>query len=89
MPKICPDLQNLSIKPTLHYECDACIAMGSTWVYLRTCQVCGLTLCCDSSKNKHATHHYHETGHAVFISAEPKEHWAYCYEHDSLNPTAF
>jgi hypothetical protein len=35
--------------------------------------------CCDLSKNKHATAHFHETGHPVIASYEPGETWRWCY----------
>ena len=35
--------------------CDACIAIGSTWVHLRMCTQCGVIRCCDDSPNRHAT----------------------------------
>ena len=35
--------------------------MGDTWVHLRMCLICGHVGCCDSSKNKHATKHFHQT----------------------------
>ncbi|MEM9328180.1 MAG: UBP-type zinc finger domain-containing protein, partial [Bacteroidota bacterium] len=41
---------------------------------------CGVTLCCDSSPNTHMTKHFHSHGHPVVTSAEPGEHWAWCYE---------
>ncbi len=62
------------------YECEECVKSGDRWVHLRTCQDCGVTLCCDSSPNKHASKHYESHGHTVIISAEPNEYWAWCYE---------
>lgn len=66
------------IQPTEHV-CQECVKTGSTWVHLRTCQTCGVTLCCDSSPNKHARQHANETGHPVIASAEPGENWLWCY----------
>jgi hypothetical protein len=40
---------------------------------------CGHVGCCDSSKNKHATQHFHTTGHPVVQSFEPGEEWLWCY----------
>jgi hypothetical protein len=60
------------------YECDECIKIGSRWVHLRTCQACGVTLCCDSSPHKHMTKHFHRSGHPVIASAEPGEQWLWC-----------
>lgn len=62
------------------YVCEECEKTGDRWVHLRTCQTCGVTLCCDSSPNKHATAHFKTTGHPVIISAEPEERWMWCYE---------
>ena len=71
-------------KLPLKHECDQCVITGDRWVHLRTCQICGATLCCDSSPNTHMTKHYHETGHSLVISAEPNERWVWCYEHEQL-----
>lgn len=76
----CQHLSALTeIIPAREYVCDECIKTGDTWVHLRTCQTCGQTHCCDSSKNKHATKHYHASGHPVVASAEPGERWVWCY----------
>jgi hypothetical protein len=72
-----------SVKKAKGYECEECVKMGSTWVHLRTCQTCGVTLCCDSSPNKHASKHAHKTTHPVIASAEPGERWLYCYPDDA------
>jgi hypothetical protein len=61
--------------------CERCVEISATWVHLRTCQQCGVTLCCDSSPNRHASGHAKTTGHPVIASAEPGERWLYCYEH--------
>jgi hypothetical protein len=42
-----------------------CMKMGSWWVHLRMCLECGHVGCCDSSPNKHATKHFHATGHPI------------------------
>lgn len=60
-------------------ECDECVTMGSRWVHLRTCQTCGVTRCCDSSPNGHASKHARSSGHPVIASAEQGERWLYCY----------
>jgi hypothetical protein len=59
--------------------CEECVKTGDRWVHLRTCQQCGVTLCCDASPNRHATGHAHASGHPVIASAEPGERWLYCY----------
>lgn len=67
------------LKKAKAYVCEECVKTGSRWVHLRTCQTCGVTLCCDSSPNKHATQHFHESEHPVVASAEPGEKWMWCY----------
>jgi hypothetical protein len=59
--------------------CEECVKMGSDWFHLRTCQTCGVTLCCDQSVNQHMTKHYHKTQHPVIASAQPGERWLWCY----------
>jgi hypothetical protein len=59
--------------------CEECIKYNGVWVHLRTCQQCGITLCCDSSPGKHASQHHVATGHPVVASAEPEENWLWCY----------
>ena len=76
----CKHLSNFHLILPKKRVCERCIKMKDTWVHLRVCQTCGEVNCCDSSKNKHATKHFHETGHEVVISAEPGEKWAWCYE---------
>lgn len=64
--------------------CEKCLQMGDTWVNLRLCMTCGHVGCCDASKNKHATKHYHTTGHPVIKSFQPGEHWLWCYVDEKL-----
>lgn len=59
--------------------CEECLKMGDFWVHLRICRICGHVGCCDNSKNKHATKHFHATGHPIIQSFEPGEEWGYCY----------
>jgi len=62
--------------------CQECLAAGDSWVHLRLCVHCGHVGCCDSSKNRHATKHFHTTGHAVIQSLEPGEDWMWCNAHE-------
>ena len=81
----CAHLADISlVKGPKRRECEECVAIGSTWMHLRTCQQCGVTLCCDSSPNKHATGHARATSHPVIASAEPGERWLYCYPDDAF-----
>ena len=59
--------------------CEECRRMGDDWFHLRVCRWCGHVGCCDDSKNRHATGHHHETGHAIIQSLQPGEDWMYCY----------
>jgi uncharacterized UBP type Zn finger protein len=59
--------------------CEECLKMGSRWVHLRLCRNCGHVGCCDSSPNRHATKHFHATGHPIVTSFEPGEDWSWCY----------
>lgn len=78
--KSCEHLETLSAtKQAKAYECEECVKTGDKWVHLRTCQSCGVTLCCDSSPNQHASKHFAASEHPVITSAEPGESWAYCY----------
>jgi hypothetical protein len=73
-----------TVKGPERRECAECVEIGASWVHLRTCQACGVTLCCDSSPNRHASAHARASGHPVIASAEPGEHWLYCYRDDAL-----
>ncbi len=85
MNNICQHLRVVKdIKVEKKHVCEECIKTGSHWVHLRTCQQCGVTLCCDSSPNKHATKHFHSTGHPVVSSAEPNERWLWCYKDELM-----
>jgi hypothetical protein len=59
--------------------CPACVEIGATWVHLRQCLNCGRTGCCDNSPNRHATAHFHATGHPMMRSAQPREDWRWCF----------
>lgn len=71
--------QITEVKVGDEYLCEECMKTGGTWMHLRTCQTCGIKLCCDSSPGKHMTAHYHDTDHPVIASAEPGERWLWCY----------
>jgi len=75
----CAHLDQVKFTQTGTRVCEDCIKMGDTWVHLRMCLVCGHVGCCDSSKNKHATKHFHRTKHPLVRSIEPGEAWVWCY----------
>lgn len=66
------------VKPSAN-GCEECLKTGDSWVHLRMCLICGHVGCCDSSKNKHATKHFHRTKHPIMQSVEPGENWRWCY----------
>jgi hypothetical protein len=66
------------------HVCEECIKIGSDWVHLRTCQTCGVTLCCDQSPQTHMTKHFHQTSHPVIASAQPGERWLWCYVDEQM-----
>ena len=59
--------------------CEECLKLGDHWVELRLCLTCGHVGCCDSSKNKHATKHFHATQHPIIRTQQPRENWMWCY----------
>ena len=81
----CSHIESVStVKHATRRECQECVKIKSRWVHLRTCQTCGVTLCCDSSPNRHASAHARATTHPVIASAEPGERWLYCYLDDAF-----
>lgn len=59
--------------------CETCLAIPQIWVQLRQCLVCGRVGCCDNSIGKHATAHFHETGHETIRTLQPGQGWRWCY----------
>jgi uncharacterized UBP type Zn finger protein len=66
------------VKPSAE-GCEDCLKTGGWWVHLRICRICGYVGCCDQSPSKHATKHFHKTGHPIVQSIEPGEDWLWCY----------
>ncbi len=76
----CVHLQALrDVRARTPKGCEECLRMGSDWVHLRLCLICGHVGCCDNSPNKHATKHYHQTQDPLILSFEPNEDWGWCY----------
>ena len=71
------------VKPSAN-GCEECLKMGDMWVHLRLCEICGHVGCCDNSVNRHATKHFHLSGHPIIKSHEPGEEWGYCYVDDTM-----
>jgi len=70
--------QARAVKPNAS-GCEECLKRGEQWVHLRMCLVCGHVGCCDSSQGRHATKHFHDSGHPIMKSIEPGEDWRWCY----------
>ena len=78
-PDECKHFTQISeVIPSAH-GCEDCLQTGDRWVHLRLCMTCGHVGCCDNSKNKHATRHFHTTGHPIIKSYEPDEDWLWCF----------
>jgi uncharacterized UBP type Zn finger protein len=75
----CAHLKEVKTSRANSRGCEECLRLGDSWVHLRLCRTCGHVGCCDSSKNKHATGHYHARGHPIVTSLEPGETWSWCY----------
>ena len=89
----CTHLSEIKVKSANTRVCEDCIKTGDTWVHLRLCLECGHVGCCDSSKNRHATKHFHHSKHPLMRSIEPGEYWVWCYvdevEPGELRPQGF
>ena len=79
-PQTCIHLKDISKNANPRTKgCEECEKIGSSWVHLRRCLMCGHVGCCDSSVHKHATKHFNEIGHSIMQSFEPGEDWKWCY----------
>lgn len=72
-----------SVRPSAP-GCEECLRLGDDRVHLRLCMECGHVGCCDDSKNRHATRHFHRTSHPIMRSFEPGERWGWCYPDELL-----
>lgn len=79
MARHCTHLDQIHSVTPSGAGCQECLEIGDTWVHLRLCLECGHVGCCDSSKNKHATKHFHATDHPIVQSFQPGEDWRWCY----------
>jgi uncharacterized UBP type Zn finger protein len=79
LSKQCTHLDQVrDVKPNSK-GCAECLKLGDSWVHLRMCMICGNVGCCDDSKNKHASKHYHQSRHPIMRSLEPGENWYWCF----------
>lgn len=79
MTEGCTHLDSIKTVTPSADGCEDCLKTGDSWVHLRLCETCGHVGCCDNSKNKHATKHFHQTTHPIIKSFEPGEDWGWCY----------
>ncbi len=82
MSPSCSHLETMQPVEPSDDGCHDCLLIGGRWVHLRMCQECGHVGCCDNSPNRHATAHFHESGHPLIRSFEPVESWYFCYPDD-------
>ena len=75
------ELANHKLKPS-DRTCQECAKAGQRPVELRMCLICGNVACCDSTPGRHATRHFHETGHSVMRPLKGGD-WIWCYVHQS------
>ena len=80
----CTHRNQVKVTSTDKHVCEDCVKTGDTWVHLRLCLICGHVGCCDSSKIRHASKHYHATHHALIRSIEPGESWVWCYPDEMM-----
>jgi len=76
---ICGHLEAIASAPPSGDGCVECLATGGRWLHLRRCTTCGHVGCCDSSPGRHATAHFHTSGHPLIQSFERGEDWYWCY----------
>jgi uncharacterized UBP type Zn finger protein len=83
MTTTCPHLPAKRLPPRAE-GCEECLTSGGRWVHLRLCLSCGHVGCCDNSPGRHATGHFHSSGHPVIQSFEPGEDWGWCYVEEAM-----
>jgi hypothetical protein len=79
MSATCTHIDQIADVTPSSQGCEDCLRIGGRWVHLRLCEICGHVGCCDNSPNRHATAHFHTTGHPIIQSYEPGEDWLWCY----------
>ena len=79
MADFCSHLDTIATVTPSADGCEECLKLGDTWVHLRLCRTCGHVGCCDQSKNRHATKHFHATAHPIIEGWDPPEGWGWCY----------
>ena len=89
MPVTCTHLDEIREVDTGRDVCPECVAIGSRWVHLRQCLICGQTGCCSDSPNTHAFKHFQTVGHPVMRSLEDGEDWMWCFvDEETFRPAS-
>jgi hypothetical protein len=63
--------------------CEECLKIGA-WSASSHLSAVGSCGCCDESPGKHATGHFHATGHPIIERYDPPEGWGWCYDDETL-----
>ena len=79
MSQLCPHLRSVRAVTPSARGCEECLKVGQWWVHLRICRGCGHVGCCDESPGRHATAHFHATGHPIIEGYDPPDGWGWCY----------
>jgi hypothetical protein len=82
--RACAHLQDAQVIEPPVAVCADCVDAGDIWPALRMCLICGYVGCCDTSKNRHMSQHYQETGHPIMRSINREEGWIWCYADDAF-----
>jgi Zn-finger in ubiquitin-hydrolases and other protein len=85
-PRSCSHLDQIRDVTPSSTGCRPCLELGDTWVHLRMCMTDGQVLCCDSSRNQHASGHARQLApaHQIVRSMQPGEDWLWCYTDQTL-----
>src|SRR6266404_9874666 len=73
MEDACPHTAGIRDVTPSALGCEECLKIGSVWLHLRLCRACGHVGCCDQSPNRHATAHFHASGHPIIEGYDPPE----------------
>lgn len=75
----CTHIGTIEVVTPSALGCEECLRMGSPWVHLRLCRLCGHVGCCDESPNRHASKHFQKTKHPIIEAYDPPDGWGWCY----------
>jgi hypothetical protein len=84
MSETCSHIDSIRVVKPSARGCEECLKMGGRWLHLRLCRTCGHVGCCDDSPRRHATAHFHATGHPIIEGYDPPEGWGWCYPDEAF-----